>query len=133
MQDLELYSRLISLPDADQYFPKVLSLTEDELQIRMRLEVLSGLAWFGGHFPGQPVLPGVVQLHWAAQVAQACFGFSTVPAEVKRLKFKNIVVPPQELELVICRFGADAVQFEFSHGETKHSEGCLIFDVSATC
>ena len=133
MQDFELDSRPVSLPDADQCFPRILSLTEDESHIRMRLEITSELAWFGGHFPGQPVLPGVVQLHWAVQAAQACFGFSTVPAELKRLKFKSIVVPPRELDLAISQIGDDAVRFEFSHGETKNSEGSLLFDEVVAC
>ncbi len=128
MQDFDIDRRLIGLPDADHSFPRVMTLTGDESNVCARLDVSPDLACFRGHFPSQPVLPGVVQLHWAVQVAQACFAIESVPREIKRLKFKHIVVPPQELTLTVTRRGPLEIQFEFCSAATKNSEGRLLFD-----
>lgn len=54
---------------------------------------------FQGHFPEQPVLPGVAQIHWAVRTAQrhlSCRGrFSGLEA----LKFRRLIVPPADIEL----------------------------------
>ena len=34
-------------------------------QVSIDIHIQSDLSWFVGHFPQQPVLPGVVQTHWA--------------------------------------------------------------------
>jgi 3-hydroxymyristoyl/3-hydroxydecanoyl-(acyl carrier protein) dehydratase len=80
-----------------------------------------------------PVLPGVVQLHWAVVVARAVFEFPDSPLEVKRLKFKNVVIPPKELELSVCVHKPNEVQFEFHSSDEKYSLGRLVFASSATC
>ena len=85
------------------------------------------LDWFRCHFPGQPVLPGVVQLHWAVLVATACFDVSGVPTEIKRLKFKKVFTPPQSLELTLQMRGSSETQFRFSHADDQYSEGRLVF------
>jgi 3-hydroxymyristoyl/3-hydroxydecanoyl-(acyl carrier protein) dehydratase len=133
MQEFDLDRRSVSLPDADQSFPRVLSLTGDETHICARLDISPNLGWFRGHFPDQPVLPGVVQLHWAVLFAQACFGFTAVPTEIKRLKFKKIVMPPQELELTVSKHGSGEVQFEFSSPDATNSEGRLVFGGALPC
>lgn len=62
------------------------------------------LPCFAGHFPGQPVLPGVLQLVWARQLLQGWqpgLGVSTV----KQLKFRQPVLPPAVLRLELHRRG----------------------------
>ncbi len=133
MQEFALDSRLITLPDADHRFPRILSLTDDGHDIRMRVDVSQELCWFRGHFPNQPVLPGVVQLHWAVIIVQACFGFSSVPAEIKRLKFKKVVTPPHVFELSVSRKSSNEAQFAYDTGSERNSEGRLVFAETASC
>ncbi|MDH3547726.1 MAG: hypothetical protein OEQ16_00080 [Gammaproteobacteria bacterium] len=108
-------------------FPHVLSITDESPHTRVLLEVSSDLCWFRGHFPGQPVLPGIVQLHWATLVCRALYGFTNVPHEVKRLKFKKVVVPPRTLELVVSQQGEHEVLFRFSSLGDVNSEGKILF------
>ena len=133
MQEFDLNARLVSLPDADDSFPLVLSLADDPPGILLTLNISQDLSWFRGHFPGQPVLPGVVQLHWAVIVARALFGFPGSPQEIKRLKFKNIVIPPQVLELAISMQASNEVQFEFRSPDVQHSQGRLVFAENTSC
>ena len=133
MQVLDLDARSIGLPDANENFPRVLTAAADGFTARFCLDISEDLSWFRGHFPDMPVLPGVVQLHWAVTVARAVFGFSDSPLEVKRLKFKNVVIPPKELELSVRVHAPNEVQFEFHSSDEQYSLGRLVFASSATC
>lgn len=106
--------------------PPVLSVLEDSQHIRMLLEIRPELEWFRGHFPGRPVLPGIVQVHWAVLLATARFGLHSAPAEIKRLKFKNVVVPPAILELSITPSKPGEVAFAWTGSGQLCSEGQLV-------
>lgn len=113
-------------PLFDRGFPQFLDVEQSDDRLVAQLAVLPGLEWFRGHFPGEPVLPGIIQTHWAVQISRAAFDQVTQPQRIKRLKFKQVVVPPQELELLLLRVGDD-VQFAYSSSVGQHSEGRLVF------
>lgn len=107
--------------------PAVLSRDGDDKNLRLRLEIREDLDWFRGHFPDLPVLPGVVQLHWAVQFAREHFGLEGNPLDIQRLKFKSVVTPPVVVDLELTRTGTDAVRFGFSGAGRQYSEGRLNF------
>ena len=133
MQVLDLDSRSISLPDANESFPRVLTATVDQPKVCFGLEISQDLSWFRGHFPDMPILPGVVQLHWAVIVARAVFEFPDLPLEFKRLKFKNVVIPPKVLELSVSAQTPNEVQFDLHSPDEQYSLGRLVFASSTTC
>jgi hypothetical protein len=53
--------------------------------------------------------------------------------EIKRLKFKRLVVPPVTLELFLCRSTENEVQFEFASDGQQHSQGRLVFAPESSC
>ena len=78
---------------------------------------------FKGHFPELPVLPGVVQAHWALQLAEL-LGFD--PASFSgfpRVKFKLIARPPLEIEIFVERKTDVSFRFRVSSEGGLHSEG----------
>lgn len=115
-------------PDESDSQPGVLSWIQAQNQHRLLLDIDPGLVFFQGHFPDNPILPGVTQLHWAAQYSMNLFGFNDIPYEVKRLKFKSIVQPPNVVELLLERKQASEVQFQLSSFGQIHSTGCLVFE-----
>jgi 3-hydroxymyristoyl/3-hydroxydecanoyl-(acyl carrier protein) dehydratase len=54
---------------------------------------------FQGHFPGHPVLPGVVQVDWALRLGAECFGSLGVFQGLEHLKFQAVIEPGERLEL----------------------------------
>lgn len=124
MSDPDILGRL---PEPGAAFPVVLAASIGESEARLRLDITSELSWFSGHFPGQPVLPGVIQLHWAVLVSRSLFGLESVPSEVKRLKFKRTIVPPREVDLLLSRRAESEVQFRFESSGEPHSEGRIVF------
>lgn len=64
--------------------------------------------WFQGHFPGQPVTPGVLMVEMLAQTGAVCAG--SLPenkgrvglfAKIEKARFKRIVVPGDVLTLSV--------------------------------
>jgi len=114
-------------------FPKAISCLSGESEQRLLLDVSEELFWFPGHFAGRPVLPGVVQLHWAVCVAQVHFRYAEPPLRIDRLKFKKVVIPPQIVELRLEKVRPGEVQFEFSSRTQVHSEGRMKFSKDGSC
>jgi 3-hydroxyacyl-[acyl-carrier-protein] dehydratase len=67
--------------------------------------------FFQGHFPGKPIMPGVLMLEALAQAGGILFGKSRTPepgheflyffAGIDNVKFKQIVVPGDQLTIDI--------------------------------
>ncbi|MDZ4729176.1 MAG: hypothetical protein SH820_04465 [Xanthomonadales bacterium] len=85
---------------------------QDSRQVFL-LNVESDWPVFAGHFPHQPILPGIMQVHWAVQFAQVFMGKSASPIEIKQLKFRNIFIPPGRLELELSALSGHELSFKF--------------------
>jgi 3-hydroxymyristoyl/3-hydroxydecanoyl-(acyl carrier protein) dehydratase len=107
--------------------PRILSSEGDASNRKYRLDIDPGLEWFRGHFPGRPVLAGIVQVHWAVLLSASCFGIEQLPLEIKRLKFKNLVIPPDVLDLSLQRLTEREVSFVYAGAAGQCSEGRLVF------
>lgn len=74
--------------------------TEDDGDIRAVAEVPVDSVWFSGHFPGEPILPGIALIHVVEQaiiqVAQTK-GISLQAQSLKRVKFMRPVRPGSTL------------------------------------
>lgn len=81
-----------------------------------RLELAFTLApdcpWLEGHFPGQPILPGVVQIGWAAEYAARLMSRRQPPMQLQRIKFRQPILPGAQLTLALHTRG-DQVHFEY--------------------
>jgi 3-hydroxyacyl-[acyl-carrier-protein] dehydratase len=77
--------------------------------------------FFCGHFPGEPIVPGVLLTEALAQTAGIAAGDPATPsgfrlAAIKEMKFKRAVRPDEAITLearVLARFGS-VVQVEVS-------------------
>ncbi|HEX7341997.1 MAG TPA: hypothetical protein VF269_06950 [Rhodanobacteraceae bacterium] len=68
--------------------------------------------WLDGHFPGQPILPGVVQIGWAAHYAAELAGRVDPPVQLERIKFKHPILPGARLTLRLLAKGTK-VHYEY--------------------
>lgn len=57
---------------------------------------------FEGHFPGEPILPAVVQLTSVRLLAAKHLGKRLAPVSVERAKFKNMIGPEEEVNISIA-------------------------------
>lgn len=98
---------------------------------QLSLSIPADRRWLEGHFPQQPLVAGVVQTHWAACLAQALFPVGDAFMRVDNLKFQQVILPEQPVELVLEHLPAaeqQAVKFCYSHNDLIFSEGKLVFN-----
>jgi 3-hydroxyacyl-[acyl-carrier-protein] dehydratase len=75
---------------------------------------------FPGHFPGRPIVPGVLLLDWAQAAIEAQLG-QNVQA-LAEAKFHSPATPADVLELDF-EVGASAVRFEIRSAARKIASG----------
>ncbi|WP_228875609.1 AMP-binding protein [Paraburkholderia saeva] len=96
------------------------------------LRVPPELAHFAGHFPGLPILPGVVQVDWAIRLAADHVADARAIASVDRLKFMAPVPPGAMLSLKLSHDAARRrVQFTYRLGERECASGVIVYQERA--
>ncbi|KFX71389.1 AMP-binding protein [Pseudomonas taeanensis MS-3] len=108
--------------------PQLLGQREADGQWHLELEVPLDLAHFTGHFPQTPVLPGVVQIDWAQQLARQLI--AELPPRfcgMEVLKFQQLVRPGDRLQLSL-RFDASRgkLYFAYRNGAAACSSGRIL-------
>ncbi|WP_322032756.1 AMP-binding protein [Paraburkholderia sp. J76] len=92
------------------------------------LRVPHTLAHFAGHFPGLPILPGVVQVDWAMRFAREWVPAVRALASVDQLKFTMPVAPGALLKLVLKHDAARRrVTFAWRAGERDCASGAFVY------
>ncbi|WP_350648260.1 AMP-binding protein [Pseudomonas sp. HY13-MNA-CIBAN-0226] len=79
--------------------PEVLQQIENDGEWSLQLAVPPDLAFFSGHFPKAPVLPGVVQVDWALALGQRLINLPEKFAGMEVLKFQQLVRPGDQVQL----------------------------------
>ena len=54
---------------------------------------------YRGHFPGNPILPGIVQLSFIRRLAERRLGFPLRLAGVRRIKYLRLITPDMPVTL----------------------------------
>ena len=124
---------LFEVPSAEvtELTPETETSGSDALGNELRtFEVLvpPDLLFFQGHFPGHPVLPGVVQLDRLVlrQAARAWPDLGSA-RRLQQLKFRRVVSPGERLTLRLVREGPERVSFEIAAGQASCATGRFCF------
>lgn len=109
--------------------PQILSLRKEADAATLLLLISKDLDYFRGHFPGLPILPGVVQVDWAIRFAEEYLGIPTGRfTGMKALKFSAPIQPDLRLTLEL-RWRPDTHRLEFTYlsQSQKYSSGQMLF------
>ena len=75
------------------------SSTGQAASIGRQVAVPEDSLWFQGHFPGDPMLPGIAQLHLVLEALKAHLGESLRLTGLKRVRFKRIIRPGETIAI----------------------------------
>jgi len=93
-----------------------------------RVRVPYDLAIFDGHFPTIPILPGVVQIDWAVDLARAHLRIAGRFKGIAATKFRRLVQPGMNLDLTLeHRPESGELRFEYLLGTALASTGRVRF------
>ena len=110
--------------------PETLSSRAEGASATYRLRVSADIEHFRGHFPGMPLLPGVVQLDWAVHFGRQHFPGLDASSGIDNFKCQAIIFPGTELTLELKR-EARGLRFRYVDGERVYSTGLILFEGGA--
>ena len=120
------FSRHEIWPRQTPEFPPVWSVREAGCDLDILAWVDPGLHWLDGHFPGQPIVPGVALLHWTGILGQRFFERPLGCRQLKRVKFQAPVRPDTLLHLTLKNEpDRHQVAFRISSFDGRHAAGVL--------
>ena len=94
---------------------------------RLALTIAADHPAYAGHFPGQPILPGVVLLDEVLLALAALQGRAAAPAQIKSAKFLSPVQPGESLHLDYASTAAGVFRFELKAAERVVASGVVAF------
>lgn len=104
---------------------------ENESSVLLHLIIPKDLQYFDGHFEKHPILPGVVQTHWAEHYSREYFSFSENFSGLSNIKFQQIITPGQTVTLSLNlsqKAETSSISFIYSSDSGKHASGKLNFN-----
>ncbi len=81
-------------------------------------------SWFSGHFPGDPILPGVAQILFVFDIIQSVNEGMSLK-NVKRVKFRSLVRPGDSLRLNAVPHRDNNFAFKIHSGDEMVCSGML--------
>ncbi|WP_339491412.1 AMP-binding protein [Pseudomonas rhizophila] len=111
--------------------PQVLEQVETDGQWSLQLLVPPDLAYFSGHFPTAPVLPGVVQVDWALSLGRQLMDLPPRFVGMEVLKFQQLMRPGDEVQLHL-RFDRERgkLYFAYRNDTAACSSGRIVLGVA---
>ena len=128
------YADLIALLDAEpSHFrlPLQRLLEKDAGRAVLELSAPNDLFYFDGHFPGRPILAGVVQIDWVIACGRRCFDLPPVFLGIHALKFQRIIAPEKPVTLELLHEPASScLSFKITSPVGTHTSGRVLFGTS---
>ena len=98
------------------FLDKVIQL--DETQIQAIANITMGEGFFQGHFPGNPVMPGVLTIQSMVQAAEVYCYEQGIPvptlSQLKKARFKKMITPGNQLKIILKQTNLEKNKIEFS-------------------
>ena len=103
----------------------------------VKIRLLPESAIYEGHFPGNPVTPGVCQVGIVEELLGTCFGKQVTLREIKNLKFMEVLRPEPQVEPVVVFEKMEeednrlAVRGKVTVGERIVTKYSLVFEIQS--
>jgi 3-hydroxymyristoyl/3-hydroxydecanoyl-(acyl carrier protein) dehydratase len=84
--------------------------------------------WYSGHFPGEPILPGIAQIAMVLETIHKARGHDLCITGIKRVRFKQVIQPADDIAIRVRPREGDpnAYGFQVTVGEEIACSGILV-------
>jgi 3-hydroxymyristoyl/3-hydroxydecanoyl-(acyl carrier protein) dehydratase len=108
--------------------PRVISQEAVDGSVILQCYISPRLNYFDGHMPGRPILPGIVQVHWAEAYGRQLLVVTGRFERLEAIKFKQVILPRTEVRLRLD-FNVETRKLDFIYDSDKgvHSSGRICF------
>ncbi len=97
---------------------------------RARFAIAASHPSLPGHFPGEPVVPGVVVLDQVIDAAQTWLGHALSPRALTQVKFLSPLLPDEAAEIALELDGA-SFRFRVDAAGRAIAQGSAVLDLPA--
>ncbi|MBO6904631.1 MAG: acyl-CoA synthetase [Parvibaculum sp.] len=109
---------------ASPELPQIEAERRDGDKVQFDLLLQPELRWFEGHFPGQPILPGVAQVHIVSVLAERIWGIEFPGHDMSRVKFRRVLQPGERVSLsLVCL--ERRIDFQYASGGEVVASGTV--------
>lgn len=110
-------------------WPEILRTDQQSLQVDIQCQIPKELVYFDGHFADAPVLPGIVQVHWAEAFGRKYLPLQGRFVRLEQVKFQQVIAPEM---IVTLQLNYDPqkqkLSFSFTSEQGGHSSGRICFE-----
>ena len=85
----------------------------EENEISADIHVPPDSPWFDGHFPGEPVLPGVAQIGMVFDAISKARNRDLRISGVRRVRFKRMIRPGDQLKIIAAPLNQEIGAYSF--------------------
>jgi 3-hydroxymyristoyl/3-hydroxydecanoyl-(acyl carrier protein) dehydratase len=85
----------------------------EEKEISADIRVPADSPWFDGHFPEEPILPGVAQIGMVFDAIRKARDLDLKISSVRRVRFKRIIQPEDQLKIIAAPMKKEAGSYSF--------------------
>jgi 3-hydroxyacyl-[acyl-carrier-protein] dehydratase len=97
--------------------------------VDLLLHIPRDLVYFDGHFPGHPIVPGVVQIKWVMDFSQRYFSLQSESRSMEALKFSHVIMPGNDLILRLeYRRELNKIYFQYRIENAICSSGRIVLE-----
>ncbi len=102
--------------------------SHDENMIQLSCRIPVELIYFDGHFDGSPILPGIVQVHWAEAFGREYFPIQGQFVRLEQVKFQQVIKPDALITIELSyQVKNNKLSFSFNSEQGGHSSGRICF------
>jgi 3-hydroxymyristoyl/3-hydroxydecanoyl-(acyl carrier protein) dehydratase len=94
------------------YLLKKMTRSEDN-EISADICVPADSPWFDGHFPAEPILPGVAQIGMVFDAIRKAHHRNLIISSVRRVRFKHIIRPDDQLKIIAVPLKQETDAYSF--------------------
>ncbi|WP_370280761.1 AMP-binding protein [Pontibacterium sp.] len=109
-------------------WPDIIAESVTDNRVEIDCEVPAALEYFDGHFANNPILPGVVQVHWAEAYGRRVLKIKDTFLRLEVIKFQQVILPSDRVTITL-EYDEDKKKLKFQYESRRgvHSSGRICF------